>query len=308
LELSDEFPLPEIRPRQHPRITQLSEWPKILQHLLKNALNERGRLIHPDFSVDDVERAYVETAANMPRNPARRFLADLARSRNVEKLLKPITAAGLTIVEVGENGTYGRFVPKGTEGAIDSRDTLAVSSRDLPLATILRTSSRLPLSNAALGSYLRGRTLGKALFGVGKVVVHGRRNLLGELDGHDMRFEVFSGERRTIHGPVLIARNGGLPTLSQLSAQMTQNGDRASVVLTPITSQHFAAFLVVSNGGRASVRRQGVFRVTTAAAQAPSEINPRTGKRAVASEPAVAIAKRPKSATAGVASRTVSSR
>jgi DNA (cytosine-5)-methyltransferase 1 len=265
LELPDDFSLPEARPRQHRRITQLSEWPKVLERLLRNARNERGRLVRPEFSVADVEKAYAETGANMPRNPARRFLSDLARSRNVDKLLKPIGDAGLTIVHVGQDGPYGRFVPKDTEGAIDAKETLAISSRELPAAITIRTKSLTPLVEASLASYLERRTVGGVLFGEGKVLLNGRRNLLGELDGHEMRFTVLNGQRRTATGPVIISRGGSRPTLSQLSSLMNRSGDKASIVMAPITRQHLAVFLLGLSNGRAVLRRQQVFRIVSTA-------------------------------------------
>ena len=261
LELLDEFQLPEIRPRQHRRITQLLEWPKILQRLLDNAKDGRGRLVRREFSVADVERAYAETGANMPRNPARRFLADLARSRNVDKLLQPISDVGLTIIEIGDNGTYGRFVPKGTEGAVDSKPTLTISSRKISTASTIRSRSQSPLSDASLAAYLRRRPLGEAIFGGGKVVVDGRSNLPGGLNSQDRRFKVLKSRRCVMSGPVLIVRGGILPTLPQLSAKLARSGDKAGVVIALITRQHLAVFLVASTAGRVVVRRQEVYRV-----------------------------------------------
>lgn len=168
-------------------------------------------------------------------------------------------------------------MPKGTEGAIDARETLTISSRELPSAIVIPTKSKAPFSDASLATYLRRRILGKALFGGGKVVLSGHRNLLGELEGQDLRFAVFKGERRTASGPVFIAHNGNLPTLPQLSAQMALNGDKACVVMTPITSQHLAVFVVVSSDERAVVRRQGVFRVISAEAQVSSDVDHRRG-------------------------------
>ncbi len=270
LELGDEFVLPEGMPRQHRRITQLSEWPKILERLLNDALNERGRLVRPEFSIVDVERAYADTGANMPRNPARRFLADLARSRNVEKLLQPITRAGLTIVEVGGNGTYGRFVPKGTEGAVNSKDTLAISSREIPTATPIRTKSKANFSAAFLAALLQRRAVSRAVFGDGRIVIDGSRNLLGELDGNDLRFAIVTGERRRSTGSIIISRSGNLPTLSQLSIQMGHAGDKLSIVVSPITRQHFAVFAIGWSGGRAIVRRQKVFRLISSETDVPA--------------------------------------
>ena len=263
LELKDDFPLPEARPRQHRRITQLSEWPKILEQLLKKAQNERGRLVRPDFSVADVEQAYAVTEANMPRNPARRFLADLARSRNVAKLLQPITQAGLTIIEVDDNGTYGRFVPKGTPGGIDAKDSLTISSREIPNAIPIRARSSAPLANGTLASYLKRRQLIESIFGdTARMELQGTRNLLGELDLDGLRFRVLRNERCISRGAVLVARGGNLPTLAQLGSHLKRTAEKAVLLMAPITRRHFAVFLAVGRDGRVLVRRKRVFQVS----------------------------------------------
>ncbi len=224
LALPSGFALPEGRPRQHKRITQLSEWPKILEYLLERAQDSKGRLVRPDFSVEDVEAAYAATAANMPRNPARRFLSDLARSRNVIKLMAPVMRAGLTIVQVGDNGTYGRFVAKGTPDGIDFKDGLHISSREIPDATDILTKTAGPLSDAVLLRYLRRRRVVEHLFGDNaRIQLEGPRNLLGDFEPGDLHFKaVRNGRNRRQGGAVACAgtqRASRLPRSSPTYAE-----------------------------------------------------------------------------------------
>jgi len=262
LKLPSEFALPADRPRQHRRITQLSEWPKILEHLLQNARGARGGLVRPDFSVADVEKAYVATGANMPRNPARRFLADLARSRNVAKLLLPVTDAGLTIIHVGDNGTYGRFVPKGTPEGIDAKEGLHVTSREIPDATVVRTKLDVPLSGTELLRHLKRRQVGERLFGdTARIQLEGAKNLLGDFEPGDLRFKAMRNDRCVAKGTVLLVHGKNLPLLAQLNPHLKRTGERTVLVVATLTKRHFAAFLVVEAKDRLRVRRKSVFQI-----------------------------------------------
>ena len=262
LQLPSEFALPDDRPRQHRRITQLSEWPKILKHLLQNARGARGGLVRPDFSVADVEKAYEATGANMPRNPARRFLADLARSRNVAKLLLPVTQAGLTIIQVSDNGNYGRFVPKGTAEGIDANDGFHVSSREIPDATVLRTKLDRPLSGPELLRYLKKRRVGECLFGdTARLQLEGTKNLLGEFEPGDLRFKAERNGRCVAKGTILLVQGKNLPPLAQVSSHLKRTGETAALVVATLTRRHFAAFLVVAAKDGLRVRRKNVFQI-----------------------------------------------
>jgi DNA (cytosine-5)-methyltransferase 1 len=262
LQLSSDFALPEERPRQHRRITQLSEWPKILERLLKGARDERGRLVRPDFSVEDVEKAYNATGANMPRNPPRRFLADLARSRNVMKLLSPVAEAGLTIVEVNENGTYGRFAPKGTSEGIDVKDALHISSRELPTATAIRSKSDGPLTGGELLRYLKRRRVAKRLFGDStRIQLKGPTDLLGNHEPDALRFRAIQNDRCISKGAVLLVQGRNLPHIAQVGAHLKKTGENSVLVVAPLTRKHFATFLVIARKDRLLVRRKGVFHV-----------------------------------------------
>lgn len=262
LQLSADFALPAERPRQHRRITQLSEWPKILERLLQGARDGRGQLVRPDFSVEDVEKAYEATGANMPRNPARRFLADLARSRNVTKLLSPVIEAGLTIVEVNENGTYGRFVPKGTSEGIDVKDALHISSRELPAATTIRSKFDGPLTGRELLRYVRRDRVAKRLFGESaRIQLKGPKDLLGNFEPDTLRFRAIQSDRCVSKGAVLLVQGRNLPPIAQVGAHLKKTGENSVLVVAPLTRRHFATFLVIARKDRLLLRRKGVFHV-----------------------------------------------
>ena len=275
LELPHEFALPDIRPKQHRRIAQLSEWPKILEHLLVHARDSKGRLVRADFSVEDVEEAYAATGANMPRNPARRFLSDLARSRNVGKLMEPVTRAGLTIVQVGDNGTYGRFVAKGTPDGIDVKDGLHISSRDIPDATEIRTKVGDGLSDAALLRYLRRPRVVESVFGdTARLQLEGPRNLLGDFEPSNLRFRAIRNGRTVAKGTLLLVQGRNLPPLAQVGIHLKRGGENAALVAAPLTTRHFALFLVSEGKDGLRVRQKRVFQLVLLAGQSESGASP----------------------------------
>lgn len=275
MELPREFALPDVRPKQHRRIAQLSEWPKILEHLLVRARDSKGRLVRADFSVEDVEEAYAATAANMPRNPARRFLSDLARSRNVGKLMEPVTRAGLTIIQVGDNGTYGRFVEKGAPDGIDVRDGLHVSSRDIPDATEIRTKTGGPLSDAEVLRYLRRRRVVESLFGdTARLQLEGPRNLLGDFEPGNLRFRAVRNSRTVAKGTFLLVQGRNLPPLAQIGVHLKRVGENAALIAAPLTTRHFATFLVSEGKDGLRVRRKSVFQLVLPAGHSESCATP----------------------------------
>ncbi len=264
IQLASTFNLPAERPKQHRRITQTEEWPKILKHLWAAATDDRGRLVRPTFTVRDVEVAYAATAAKMPRNPARRFLADIARSRNVKKLLKPLLDRGYSIREDGNDGVYGRFVAAGTPGCLDDKDILTVSSAEIAEATRLEPLGGAVLRDLSIVRYLELAAVARPLLGAESIKVDGPRDLLGDLSpSGQLRFRAMgkSGCRRK--GLLLLAPKANLPRVSHVSGQLHQAGEDAAIVVSAITSRHFAAFLLrLTDYGRASVERHRVFHVT----------------------------------------------
>jgi hypothetical protein len=208
----------------------------------------------------------------MPRNPARRFLSDLARSRNVGKLMEPVTRAGLTIVQVGDNGTYGRFVAKGAIEGIDVKDGLHISSRELPDAIEIRTKTSGPLAGPVLLRCLKQRRVVERLFGdTARILFQGPKNLLGEFEPNDLRFNAVRNGRSVAKGSLLLVQGRNLPPLAQVSAHLKRTGENAVLVAAPLTKRHFAAFLVGEGKDGLRVRRKNVFQVVAQSEQSEAD-------------------------------------
>ena len=170
--------------------------------------------------------------------------------------------AGLTIVEVGDNGTYGRFVPKGTPEGIDAKDGFHVSSREIPDATVIRTRLAGSLSGQELLRCLRRRRVGERLFGdTARIQLEGAKNLLGDLEPGDLRFKAVRNGRCVAKGTVVLVQGKNLPPLAQVSAHLQRSGERAALVVATLTRRHFAAFLVVAGKDGLRVRRKHVFQI-----------------------------------------------
>lgn len=263
IELLSEFPLPDLRPKQHRRIAQVEEWPKILGHLLESALGRKGRLVRPEFTVEDVELAYQATQANMPRNPAKRFLQDLARSRNVTRLLRPVYEKGLSIqISSGDASYYGRFVKKGTAQTIESKDSLAITSADMSSAiAVKRNGHKESREFTGIAEFLSRNDVQKHLFRSGKLVLSGQENLLGELNDQGLRFRLVSNKRCIGKGLVVFAPKA-IPSLSQLALTLERNNESRALVFAPITKKHVAIIVAQRAGDRTVERTRQVFELS----------------------------------------------
>jgi hypothetical protein len=186
--------------------------------------------------------------------------------------MEPVTRAGLTIVEVGDNGTYGRFVAKGALDGIDVKDGLQISSRELPDATEIRTKIAGPLAGPVLLHYLKQRRVVERLFGdAARILFQGPKNLLGEFEPNDLRFTAVRNGRSVARGSLLLVQGRNLPPLAQVSAYLKRTGENAVLVAAPLTTRHFAAFLVGEGKDGLRVRRKNVFQVVVQLEQSEAD-------------------------------------
>lgn len=261
LQLTDDFTLPESEHKHHSRIIQMDEWPKVLEHLVKAAKPTKdGRVQKAEFSVEDVARAYSATEARVPRTPPDRFLQDIARSRNRHWLLDPVRKAGLAILPVFDNGTYGKFVPLGTPGTLEQKDELVVSSETVVNAVAVPEMADAKLQDLTLGRYLQRARVARALLDVGEFdldfdaakVERGRAFL---------PFSIVHGKRTLRRGIAVVVIRGDLPTLSSVKATMVKYEVGTAAIVAPLTREHFTAVLLRLADDRAVERRRGVFRI-----------------------------------------------
>lgn len=255
--LMDDFTLESGSIKHHARIPQIEEFPKVLEYLVKKAKPGR-RLRKPEFTVDDVKRAFIATKARMPRTPPDRFLQDLARSRNRYWLLAPVRDAKLAIQLVGENGTYGRFVPLKTDGALDDKNFLAFSSEEVVAATPIKPLEKASLDDASLATYLTKSTVARSILGVGSIRFADGKVERGRLIAP---FEIVSKGVCLRRGVAVVVNRGELPVRSSLASMMKRAECGTAVVIAQLTAEHFAVLLARLKDGRAVEKRRAVFRV-----------------------------------------------
>jgi DNA (cytosine-5)-methyltransferase 1 len=268
LMLGEDFTLPESEHKHHNRIRQMDEWPKILEHLLKAAQpTKKGQVLRALFSVDDVARAYKATKARMPRTPPDRFLQDIARSRNRHWLLAPARDAGLAILPVSDNGTYGKFVPLGTRGTLEDKDYVVMTSEEIVKAELITAMANARLDDTSLVRYLAHPKVARMLLDAGTFTVD-TDSVTIERGRAFIPFKITNGKRTLRNGVVIVVSRGDLPTLSAAETFLRKRGLGTAVIVGKLTKDHFATVLVRILDGRAVERRRGVFKVERPSASA----------------------------------------
>jgi site-specific DNA-cytosine methylase len=262
LRLEDSFELPKSRGKRVRRISQLTEWPKVLAYLLHQASpSADGKLRKPTFSVRDVAEACRLTGARMPRTPAGRLLSDIARSRNRRELLSVALSRGYSVAHVGENGLYGRFVPIGTPGSLESTPSLVIGRNDLETARRIASSKGFSASFPQLIAFLQLPSVRKALLNRGKFVCfdHIRRRI----NNHAVMYCAIESGTRLSEGIIAVADHRNLPTLSAIRSLLVKADARICIVVSIVTRRHLAGFVVLRRGDGVFVKARSVFKAST---------------------------------------------
>ncbi len=247
--VEDHFSLPEDRPKQDRRITQLDEFPKVVNYLFSWSNGGRG------FTFNDIAKAILATRAKMPRTKPERFLEDVSRSRNVAKILELPLQSGFSIIPTS---TGGRFVPAGTPGTLEDKDALRVRSEELSLASELkmRRTAKHDLSLESFLSILRRRKVNRDLWG------HDRVRLKIEIDRKQenglepVPFALTNG-RSSLRGCAIPFEGRSLPTKSRIARLLRQRQTRVAVLVAKLTLEHVlvAVFRVRGETIREIVRK-----------------------------------------------------
>ena len=112
--LTDDFHLPPDRPRSLKRIPQVLHYPPVIEKLFLDRFDEVGRKLSSSrFSFVDVQKAIAETGVTLTWVRSDTFLTEIARSRNVLRLLDPCLRHGYTIRKLDSGKAIGQFVPRG---------------------------------------------------------------------------------------------------------------------------------------------------------------------------------------------------
>ncbi len=226
--LDGEITLPDDRPKSHRRITQLAEFPKVVEHLFSKRFDaKKQRLSRAAFTTKDIERAIAKSGARMPRVSPDQFLADLARSRGVEQILAAPLARGFSIVRTK---TGGRFVPSTAPDAIHAKDTISATSGEVHSA--IEVSAPEATSASELLEHAAAR---KLLFG------SSRSRLSWEEDPGTKKAPAFHYRARgkdDERGIAVVLGHGSAPRKSQIAQSMKQREASLAVVAVRLTPTH----------------------------------------------------------------------
>jgi len=240
VELTETFSLPEDRPRQSKRLPQVRMYPPVIRALFQRAYDESAKkLRRPRFTFADVQQVIKETGVNLNSTRENTFIQEIARSRNVLKLLAYPRALGFTIAPLDEAPYIGTFVPVGAPGSIEFKEELSAKASDMSSAIILRCHptliERLQESPDALLRLAEVRSrLWKSAADVG------RPEALFELTSETShpRVQVHRTNGRKFSVPVIIGSHSNVPPMSRIKRIATAEQAAEVIALTPITAKH----------------------------------------------------------------------
>jgi len=132
IKLSETFQLPSNRPRQSKRIPQVREFPKVIERIFFSGFDcQHRRLWKSRFTFDDVLSAIESTGANLKWVRRDTFVRELARSRNVKKLLETPLSFGYSLKAVDDDEFIAEFVSKDSDAAITTKKVPMLRTSDL---------------------------------------------------------------------------------------------------------------------------------------------------------------------------------
>lgn len=237
IRLTDEFRLAEERPRNHRRLVEADEFPKVLERLYSDVA-ARGPVMGSTVGVEDIAEAIRESGAQVPRIRSECFLSAVAKSRSVERILRCLTERGVSL-RLKPDGE-GEFIPVGSPGSLERRDFLAVQSSELTACGRSLEGGKedaaeyleLPEVLTALSPEWRSGRLERALLG---------------LPADPLALKI-SIEGRSREALVWRVRADNMPKPSRLLAELQSRQVDLAVVSLAATEQHlvFIAMEVVS--------------------------------------------------------------
>ncbi len=194
------------------------------------------RRVHPA----DIEKAVRQSGADLPRIPADRFGATLARSRSVGDLLRALEDRGLTIVApIHRDGSFD-IAPLGSGTSIAEIHAIRASSREIRVAEQVPVATPLPNDLNALAQ--AGRRLAQ------RVPVHGQQDL----------FDIV---------PTFATRQAEVSHTALLT-WMRRTGAQTAVVVARMTEEHLLVAIARAQSDGIQVLDKRVFRGTPRSIQA----------------------------------------
>lgn len=241
--LPETFILPEDRPRTLKRIPQLREFPPVLAYIFDRVYDvKRKRFRRKTFKFEHVEEAIKATEANLHWVREDTFLAEIARSRSVNEILAPIHKQGYSIRQTNERGAIGKFVPIGTPGTLEDKDSLQVRSDEIHDAVTIHMERFNQTANGkVLGEFLSEPSVQRGIWGrsKGTVTVEPTPNHNGRANSTAVQQVRTGKSRRT--WIVLKCKAATLPNKTRIARIADENACDDVLLIVSATSRHVIA-------------------------------------------------------------------
>ena len=240
--LPNKFRLPDDRPKTLKRLPQIVHFTPVVDHLFRQAFDPTTkRVAVPRFGFDDVRKAIAETGVNLSWVRADTFVAEIARSRNVRRILESCLQAGYTLRPVDDAPAIGEFVPVGHPDGIDERDFLRVGSREFDAAVSLKGFMSRPNSADAVLDLLLAPTVASTLWPgpAPRIVFEGPPGAGRKFTVRP--YTVFDGDRPAGSGCGLAFTAGAMPDRARITRYATATRRDEIAVVVPVTTEHVLA-------------------------------------------------------------------
>lgn len=245
IQLGEGFTLPENRPRSLRRIPQIRQFPPVIAFLFAKAFDPlRKRLRTATFTFDDVRLAIEATGVNLHWVRDDTFLSEIARSRRVNEMLAPALSQGYSILPCSERGAIGRFVPTGTPGTLEDKETLQVRIDEI------HDADRLPLRSLNLNGSGWGVVAVLSQAVVQQKLWGGQDCVIGLVDGmaqNEPNANLYTVTLRKAPrfavetALVITCKAGALPSKSRIGRIGKQQQSDSVTVLVAATGKHLVA-------------------------------------------------------------------
>jgi len=238
--LGDTFVLPEDRPRTLKRIPVMQEFPPVIDYLFSNAYDvDKQRLRKASFTFTDVKDAIEKTKVNLHWVREDTFLGEIARSRAVKRMLANVHEAGYSIIEETGGGKIGRFVPLGTPGTIEDKDTIQIRIDEIHNAVTLK------LPHMQLNGKVENVEKVVSQPDVQRIVWGAEKAKLmlvepARLD-HAYPLEIKAGRAKSRKSVIVTGKTSAPPTRSRISRVASEYDCDEVVLFMSATSRHFIA-------------------------------------------------------------------
>lgn len=244
IELGETFLLPEDRPRTLKRIPILREYPPVVEYLFKRAYDsKRKKLRKASFSFADVKSAIKSTGVNLSWVREDTFLPEIARSRSLKRILAPVHSAGYSIAPAISGHAIGKFVPLGTPGTIEEKDTVQIRIDTIHDAIpVPRPHNQLNGDGNTAVEFLSNSRVQKAIWGTPRAKV-----TLQQSDAVGGMGSVFSigikkaKQSKQTTDTIVVCKPKTLPNKGRLTRLANQYKSKNVTILVRATDVHVVA-------------------------------------------------------------------